>query len=384
MLRNILRAGRSTFQPALRWISTTAEPGDLIVPKSEVMRYMTEVMKSVKVNPSHCQQLAEVLMEADIRGHYSHGLNRLEMYANDINKKVCQPDGTPKIEKEKGGSALVDGQNLLGPVVGNFCMNLAVKKAKEAGVGWVTARASNHFGICGWYISRAMEHGVMAMAFTSTSPLMFPTRAAKAALGTNPLSLGAMGTGGDYFLLDMATTAVAIGKVEIFKRKGRQIPPGWGVGGDGKPSTDCDEILAKGGLFPLGGPELNSGYKGYGLGALVEIFCGVLGGAHWGPHIRKWKSGTTPADLGQCFICIDTEAFAPGFNKRMQEFIDTMRNLPPADGEKVLVPGDQERMHAKSVEEYGGIPYHPNQIKNAAEVAKKFNVKPMEVLKEFK
>ncbi|VDL77359.1 unnamed protein product [Nippostrongylus brasiliensis] len=255
------------------------------------------------------------------RGNYGEG-KLSEMYANDINKKVCQPDGTPKIEKEKPGSALVDGQNLLGPVVGNFCMNLAVKKAKEAGVGWVTARASNHFGICGWYISRALEHGVMAMAFTSTSPLMFPTRAAKAALG-------------------------------------------WGVGGDGKPSTDCDEILAKGGLFPLGGPELNSGYKGYGLGALVEIFCGVLGGAHWGPHIRKWKSGTTPADLGQCFICIDTEAFAPGFNKRMQEFIDTMRNLPPADGEKVLVPGDQERMHAESVEKYGGIPYHPNQIKNA-------------------
>ncbi|VDO27960.1 unnamed protein product [Heligmosomoides polygyrus] len=170
-------------------------------------------MRKQGVNPSHCEQLADVLVEADVRGQYSHGLNRIDMYIRDVAKKVCCPDGTPKILKEQAGTAWVDGNNLLGPVVGNFCMDLAIKKAKEAGVGWVVAKGSNHFGICGWYVMRAMREGLLGMCFTNTSPVMFPTRAAVKALGTNPLSLGANGTGGDSYLLDMATSAVAIGKV---------------------------------------------------------------------------------------------------------------------------------------------------------------------------
>uniref|UniRef100_A0A0K0CXI5 Malate dehydrogenase n=1 Tax=Angiostrongylus cantonensis TaxID=6313 RepID=A0A0K0CXI5_ANGCA len=175
-------------------------------------RFIVDCMKMQGVTESHAGQLADVLIEADVRGHYSHGLNRLDMYIGDCVKKVCRLDGTPTILKERAGSAWVDGNNLLGPVVGNFSMDLAVKKAKEAGVGWVVAKGSNHYGICGWYVLRAMKQGVMAMSFTNTSPVTYPTRSARPALGTNPLCLGADGTGGDSFVLDMATTTVAIGK----------------------------------------------------------------------------------------------------------------------------------------------------------------------------
>ncbi|KAK5985028.1 Malate/L-lactate dehydrogenase [Trichostrongylus colubriformis] len=120
------------------------------------------------------------------------------------------------------------------------------------------------------------------------------------------------------------------------------------------------------------------------MGSVVEIFCGILSGSHWGPHIRKWMSATTDADLGQAFLAIDPESFAPGFKNRLQEFMNTLRGLPTTDPSlKVLMPGDKERMHDKLVKDLGGIPYHPNQIKNADELAQTYNVKKVHVIKEY-
>lgn len=345
---------------------------------------MVDILKKLGVVESHAHQLAEVLIEADVRGHHSHGLNRLDMYLTDLRKNVTKLDGKPSILKERAGTAWIDGHSLLGPVVGNFCMDLAIKKAKEAGVGWVVAKGSNHYGIAGWYAMRAMKAGMIGMSFTNTSPVVYPTRSSHAALGTNPLALGANGTGGDSYLLDMATTTVAIGKVEIYKRRGHEVPSTWGVEKNGKPTTNPEQILDGGGLLPLGGNEIQGGYKGYGLGSLVEIFCGILGGAHWGPNVRKWMTAKEDADLGQCFIAVDPEAFAPGFNERMQEFMDTMRNLPTVDpATKVLIPGDKENTHVKLIEDLGGIPYHPNQIEHANDLAAKYNVEKIHVFKEY-
>ncbi|XGW12380.1 hypothetical protein V3C99_013242 [Haemonchus contortus] len=366
----------------VRWLNG-ANPGDKVVAKDDMRRFMVDLMKTQKVNPSHAEQLADVLLEADIRGHYSHGLNRLEMYAKDCMKKVVKSDGTPKILKEKPGTAWVDGLSLLGPVVGNFCMDLAIKKAKDVGIACVSAKGSNHYGIAGWYSMRAMRQGLIGISSTNTSPIMFPTRAAKPALGTNPIAIGAEGTGGDSYLLDMATTTVAIGKVEIAKRKGDPVPETWGVAKGGKVSTNAEEIITGGGLLPVGGGELSGGYKGYGLGSVVEIFCGILSGSHWGPNVRKWMAATTEADLGQVFLAIDPEAFAPGFRDRLQQLINTLRELPHVDPSlKVLIPGDKERTHEKLVKDLGGIPYHPNQIKNADELAQKYKIKNVTVIKE--
>ncbi|EJD73540.1 hypothetical protein LOAG_19042 [Loa loa] len=171
-----------------------------------------------------------------------------------------------------------------------------------------------------------MNEGVLGMAFTNTSPIMYPTRSSKPALGTNPLAFAAKAKN-DAFILDMATTTAAIGKVELAARKEQTVPDTWGVEKNGCISNDPKKILDGGGLLPLGGSELTGGYKGYGLGALVEIICGILGGAQWGPSIRKWMSTTTIANLGQCFVAINPDGFAPNFENRLQEFIDTMRGL---------------------------------------------------------
>ncbi|KHN83282.1 L-sulfolactate dehydrogenase [Toxocara canis] len=360
-------------------LKTTADHGDKIVEVQEVKRFMTDCMVKAGATESHARQLADVLAEGDIRGHYSHGLNRLDMYIRDVKEKVCKGEGEPTILKERAASAWVDGNNLLGPVVGNFCMDLAVKKAKDAGVGWVVAKGSNHFGIAGWYSMRAMKQGLLGLAFTNTSPIMYPTRASAPAIGTNPLTLAANGVEGDSFVLDMATTAVAVGKIEIAKRKDQKVPDSWGVAAGGRPSREPAEILEGGGLLPLGGYEVTAGYKGYGMGALVEIFCGILGGAHWGPHIRKWMSSTSDADLGQCFIAIDPEGFAPNFHERLQEFMDTMRNLKPIQHQPVLIAGDPERNHTMLVDKCGGIPYHPNQITFADEISERLSVPRMKI-----
>ncbi|CAG9530275.1 unnamed protein product [Cercopithifilaria johnstoni] len=339
---------------------------------------MVDCMIKAGTSKNHAQQLANVLVAADIQGHYSHGLNRLDMYVRDIMEGICMKDGTPKILKENAASAWVDGNNLLGPVVGNFCMDIAIKKAKQAGVGWVVAKGSNHFGIAGWYSRRAMNEGLLGMAFTNTSPIMYPTRSSSAALGTNPITFAAKAKN-DTFVLDMATTTAAIGKVEIAARKEQTVPDTWGVKKNGHVSNNPAEILSGGGLLPLGGTESTGGYKGYGLGALVEIICSILGDAQWGPHVRKWMSTTSVANLGQCFISVNPDGFAPNFENRLQEFIDSMRGLKPVDNKRVLIAGDPEKEHTALVEKYGGIPYHQNQITHAEELAMTLGVQAMTV-----
>jgi LDH2 family malate/lactate/ureidoglycolate dehydrogenase len=188
------------------------------------------------------------------------------------------------------------------------------------------------------------------MSFTNTSPITFPTRSAVVAIGTDPLSVAAPGTRtGDSFVLDMATSTVALGKVEIAHRRGEtEVPRGWIADKNGRETTRPELALGTsgGGLLPLGGVEETGGYKGYGLNMMAEMFCGILSGASWGPHVRKWMSTERVANLvspkhttglhgvmgcvqGQCFVAIDPSAFAPGFAERMQEYMDTMRALPP-------------------------------------------------------
>lgn len=169
---------------------------------------------------------------------------------------------------------------------------------------------------------------MIGLAFTNTSPLSYPTRANKRTFGTNPIAFAAPATHGS-FDLDMATTTVAFGKVELNSRKGINIPGTWGADKDGHATTNPKDVLGDGGLLPLGGVEETGGYKGYGLQMMVEVLCGILAGSNFGPNIRTWQTSSGEANLGQCFMAINTASFADGSEERLQSLIDHVHNMEP-------------------------------------------------------
>lgn len=276
---------------------------------------------------SHAVEMADALVGADYRGHFSHGLNRLEMYLNELDKKTADGWAVPTILNETIATAWVDGRNGMGMVVGNWCMDLAVEKAKQVGIGMVCCKGSNHYGMAGWYAMRAEDSGLIGISMTNSSPSMTPTRSLEAVLGTNPIAFAAPALNGDAFRLDMATTTAALGKIELKMRKEEKCPGGWALDAAGKSTTDSKVAWHANCLMPLGGEESTAGYKGYGLSAMVEICCGVLGDAAFGRNIRKWTldGGDSEADLGHMFMAIDPLVFAPGFADRVSALNSMLR-----------------------------------------------------------
>lgn len=337
----------------------SGDEDEILVSEKEMVDWGISCLEAAGAHREHAAKQVKVLLSADRRGHYSHGFNRLNLYVDDIKNGLCFPNSAPVVEKETLAAALVDGQDGLGAVIGEFCVDLAVEKARQCGVAWVTAKRSNHFGIAGHYSARAAEQGMVGMAFTNGSPWVTATRAkGSRVLSTNPLSLAAPGCEGDGFLLDMATSAVAMGKLEVAQVRGEQIPEGWAVDGQGQMTRDPELAMREGAGLPLGGAESTGGYKGYGLAMMVEVLCGVMTGDTWGPNIRQWPNTEGKADLSHCFLVLDPTVCGQGFQTRIQEMLQTSRNLEPVCASKpVLAPGDPERQNEAQVEREGGIRY---------------------------
>uniref|UniRef100_A0A0K0FDK1 Lactate dehydrogenase n=1 Tax=Strongyloides venezuelensis TaxID=75913 RepID=A0A0K0FDK1_STRVS len=350
----------------------------IVVPFDKIRNFVEESLTSVGVPLHIATETASNLIEADIKGHYSHGVSRLPNYINDLTSGITSKDGDITIEKEKFSTCQVNGNNILGAYVGSWCMKKAIDLAKKYGVGMVTVKQSNHFGICSYYSEMAEKENLIGMAFTNTSPCVYHSRAAEKGMGSNPISLAAPASkDGDHFSLDMATTTVAYGKIEVVQRKGKdEVPVSWGADKNGIQSRSAKEILSDGGLMPLGGVEETGGYKGTGLGMMVEILCGVLSGSSFGKNIRFWqKDASGMANLGQCFIVIDPDCFEDNFKERCQQYIDETRSLKPVeDGKSVLVPGDIEKIRKDICNEKGGVIYEQYQIDIFKELGYKLNL----------
>jgi len=313
---------------------------------------------------------ADVLLESDRRGIESHGVNRFKpIYLDRIKAGIQKPVTEFEIVRETPTTAVVDGHDGMGQVIGTKSMNIAIEKAKKYGMGMVAARNSTHYGIAGYYATMATKNGMIGITGTNARPSIAPTFGVENMLGTNPITFG-MPTDEEFpFVLDCATSIVQRGKIEYLARIGKPTPAGTVISREGKALTDSEQILVdlttgKAALAPLGGigDEL-AGYKGYGYATVVEILSAALQAGNYlkmltgiGEHGEK-----VPYHLGHFFIAIDTEAFMglDSFKKTAGNILRELRASQKAPGhDRIYTAGEKEYLVWQQRKD-SGVPVNP-------------------------
>ncbi len=327
---------------------------------------------------------ADVLINADLCGVDSHGVARLSGYVRLYDNGRLNPKPNIKIIHESPSTAVIDGDRGLGLVVAPYAMKIAIKKAKKAGSGWISVQNSNHFGIAGYHASLALKEDMIGWAMTNSAPLVVPTFSKEKLLGTNPIAVAVPAQSQPPFLADFATTAVAYGKMEILQRKGENAPLGWVQDENGLPTLNANAVKEGGGLLPLGGDREHGSHKGYGLGAIVDIFSGILSGANFGPWVPPFATagfhGVTAEQVGKGtghFLgAMRIDGFRPkeDFKNDMDKWIMRFRNAKHVEGNKVQIPGDQERIF-KAQRLISGLPLIDKVVENLGELGERFGVK---------
>lgn len=341
-----------------------------------------QIFRSMGCPDNHARVAADCLNQADLRGVDSHGVARLNGYVRLWELKRLNATPEMKIIHETPSTAVLDGDLGLGLVTAPHAMQIAIDKAKTAGTGWVAVQNSNHYGIAGYHSMLALEHDMIGISMTNASPLVAPTFSKSRFLGTNPIAVAIPALNQPPFVIDMATTTVANGKLEVLQRKGEDAPLGWAQDKEGNPTTDAFALRKGGSMLPLGGDREHGGHKGYCLGAMVDIFSAVLSGANYGPWVPPFVAFLEPPSnpvgygIGHFLGAIRVDAFRPAseFKADMDNWIETFRNAEPAAGyEKVLIPGDPER--ELTIERLkNGIPLHEQVINDLQELAAKFSL----------
>lgn len=311
--------------------------------------------------------VAAVLVASDRRGIASHGTARLPNYIALIEAGVMDPTARPVVDGGRPALTRFDARNGWGHHAGRVAVDAAIEGARQLGLAAATVRNTNHYGIAGWYALRAAAAGLIGISLSNTSPLVAPTRARQPLIGTNPIALAAPAGRFGSFCLDMATSTIPRGRIEVAARRGELLPVGWAIDAEGRPATTPEAALG-GALHPLGGEEATGGHKGYGLSLAVDLLTGVLSGASFGPNIVGLFSTDGPSDLGQTFIVIDPAAVdAPGaFEARLEGYLEQLvaaPTVPDAPG-RVLVPGEPEAEAERRSDDRGAMldPVHAERL----------------------
>lgn len=284
--------------------------------------------------------VADHLVEADMRGVYSHGVIRLEPYTDRYKAGAMNPRPNITVLRETPATALIDGDDGAGQVVGVQAMRIAIRKAKETGIAWVGARHSNHLGTCAYYAQMALEHDMIGIAATpGASRIMAPSGGISKLLGNNPFGI-ALPAGKEYpVVLDMAQSVVARGKIAHAAKTGTPIPSTWALNKYGEPTTDPVEAYA-GIVQPVGG------YKGYGMSFVIMALGGILNGGAFCHSVPMFENGIVPnLNVGHFFQAIDIKAFMDPseFKAKMDEAIEAMHSAELAKGnDRIYVPGELE------------------------------------------
>lgn len=347
--------------------------------------FCTRVFAHHGVPAAEAGRAADVLVTSDLRGIDSHGVARLVFYHDFLSNGRINARPNLQIVRETPSTATVDGDNGLGLVVGPKANDIALAKADQVGSGWVTVRRSNHYGIAGYYPLEALRRDSIGWAMTNASSQVAPLGGADRMIGTNPIAIAFPGLEEPPIVIDMATSVVAYGKIEVARRKGEAIPAGWALDSSGVTTTDPNALGEKYALLPLGSDREHGGHKGYCLAAMVDILCAVLSGASWGPFAPHFVSsvvvpqGQVGHGIGHFFGAMRINAFIdpPEFKRQIDHWIRTFRAARPAAGTSgPLIPGDPER-EAEALRGREGIPILPPVMGTLRRVAQETGV-PLE------
>jgi ureidoglycolate dehydrogenase (NAD+) len=341
--------------------------GPTRISASQLLAFVEDVLTAVGVPRADATIVADCLLAANLSGIDSHGVVRLAHYIRRLENGTIKT--RPEIEFEKRAPSLgvVDGGDGLGHVVMYHACTKAMELAGETGSGHVVVKNSSHFGIAGFYIQRMVSEGYLGMAMTATDAFLIPFGAREAFFGTNPIAIG-FPTNDIPVILDMATTSIPYGKVAMAITEGNSIPPEWGFDEEGNPTTDPNRIA---GLHPIAGP------KGSGLAMVIDIFCSLLSGMPWGPHINAmYDELDRPRKLGHFVMALDISRLMPldVFKRRLGHMLADFNALSPTEGvERVYYPGqiEGERRRQRSVE---GVPIDPGLYQELEGLSKWYHV----------
>jgi LDH2 family malate/lactate/ureidoglycolate dehydrogenase len=331
---------------------------------------------------------AEILVAADARGIRSHGVARIKRYVDGIKIGHIRGGIRPTVLRETPISLVLDAEGGMGLSLSRWAMEQVIAKAAAGGAGVCSIRNSNHFGIAGFYSEMAARRDMIGIAMTNTAALGVPTFARQAMFGTNPIAFAAPGLGGDLFSLDMATTTVTRGKIEVAAREGTALPPGWAVGTDGRATAEAARLLEDmlyqrgGGLLPLGGEGTAlGGYKGYGLAVMVDILCALSSGGVFGEAVVD--SEQTSARVCHFFLALRLDLFRDpeDFKRDISRMLGELRSLSPAEGARRVYYAGLPEQEAEARSGREGVPLTGEVWRILRETAAEFGV-PLPALRE--
>jgi LDH2 family malate/lactate/ureidoglycolate dehydrogenase len=335
--------------------------------------FAAALLRASGVPQADAEVAARCLVRADLRGVDTHGLIRLPGYLDRIAKGLVDPAPKLVFEAVAPNAARLDGQNGLGFVVASRAVNHGIALAREMGLGLIGVRNSTHYGMAATYLLQAIEAGFAAMVLTNASPALPPWGGRGEMFGTSPFAVGVPAPGSVPFVLDMAPTVVARGKIRKAAREGRAIPEGWGLDAAGRDTTDPAAVLAGGVLLPIGGA------KGAGLSMMLDILCGVLTGARYGGEVGdQYKRFDRPQGVGHMILVMRPDLFLPAKEvaARMGDLVGRIKANPKAAGvDEIYMPGEIEARR-EALRLIQGIPYASADLAPLVDLARRAGIAP--------
>ncbi len=334
--------------------------------------FVTAVYQSTGATQEDAWVAADAMVQADLWGHQSHGVLRLGWYYARLCSGAMRSRTDITFPVDAGAIAVMDGADGIGPVVAKHAAQDAIRRAKGHGIGAVSVRNSNHFGTCMYFTRMAAEQDCIMICTTNGGPNMAPWGGLKKMIGTNPWSVAVPAGRYAPFIMDVANSGVARGKIFLAQTRHESIPVGWAIDSEGRPTTDPEEAL-KGFILPM------AGHKGYAIGAIVDVLSGVLSASGFMEDVHGPYDPVNRSRAGHLMIALNVSAFQPieEFHARMERYIDTLKAVPLAEGvDEVFYPGEREaRAHAINVRD--GILLPADTIAGLDKVALAAGVAPV-------